>query len=167
MDGKFVRTMAPEKRTYRSSAMPMTEAAIDAGFLRDVYVSLGEPIERDKPEGAWGRYASTTNPSSTGSGAVAFSWPCGGPLAMPRPSLPGQGSGRGQPSRRSTKRMNKYLWILGGFVALVVLLAVGLGLNPRDVPSPWWANRPPPFPPSPGEPDQSFGPKDMAGRCGC
>jgi cytochrome c-type biogenesis protein CcmF len=53
VDGKFVRTMAPEKRTYRSSAMPMTEAAIDAGFLRDVYVSLGEPIERDKPEGAW------------------------------------------------------------------------------------------------------------------
>ena len=34
-------------------AMPMTEAAIDAGFLRDVYVSLGEPIDRDKPEGEW------------------------------------------------------------------------------------------------------------------
>ena len=25
--------------------MPMTEAAIDAGFTRDVYVSLGEPLE--------------------------------------------------------------------------------------------------------------------------
>ena len=33
--------------------MPMTEAAIDAGLLRDVYVSLGEPIDRDQPEGEW------------------------------------------------------------------------------------------------------------------
>ena len=53
MDGKFVRKMNPEKRNYHSSAMPMTEAAIDAGLLRDVYVSLGEPIDRDKPEGEW------------------------------------------------------------------------------------------------------------------
>ena len=53
VDGKFVRKMNPEKRNYHSSQMPMTEAAIDAGFLRDVYVSLGEPIDRDKPEGAW------------------------------------------------------------------------------------------------------------------
>lgn len=37
--------MHPEKRTYVSSAMPMTEAAIDSGFTRDVYVSLGEPLE--------------------------------------------------------------------------------------------------------------------------
>jgi cytochrome c-type biogenesis protein CcmF len=53
MGGKFVRKMNPEKRTYLSSTMPMTEAAIDAGLLRDVYVSLGEPIDRDKPEGEW------------------------------------------------------------------------------------------------------------------
>ena len=53
VDGKFVRKMNPEKRNYHSSAMPMTEAAIDAGLLRDVYVSLGEPIDRDKPEGEW------------------------------------------------------------------------------------------------------------------
>ena len=53
VDGKIVRKMYPEKRNYHSSAMPMTEAAIDAGFLRDVYVSLGEPIDRDKPEGEW------------------------------------------------------------------------------------------------------------------
>ncbi len=39
------RTLYPEKRTYASSSMPMTEAAIDAGFTRDVYVSLGEPLE--------------------------------------------------------------------------------------------------------------------------
>ena len=42
--GKVTR-MYPEKRTYLSSAMPMTEAAIDAGITRDVYVSLGEPLE--------------------------------------------------------------------------------------------------------------------------
>jgi cytochrome c-type biogenesis protein CcmF len=53
VDGRFLRKMTPEKRNYHSSAMPMTEAAIDAGLLRDVYVSLGEPIDRDKPEGEW------------------------------------------------------------------------------------------------------------------
>lgn len=41
------RTLYPEKRVYVSSSMPMTEAAIDAGFTRDVYVSLGEPLEGD------------------------------------------------------------------------------------------------------------------------
>ena len=53
VNGHFERKLTPEKRNYHSSAMPTTEAAIDAGFLRDVYVSLGEPIDRDKPEGAW------------------------------------------------------------------------------------------------------------------
>jgi cytochrome c-type biogenesis protein CcmF len=42
--------MHPEKRNYFSSQMPMTEAAIDAGFTRDVYVSLGEPLDK---MGAW------------------------------------------------------------------------------------------------------------------
>lgn len=49
-----VTTLHPEKRQYFSSTMPMTEAAIDAGFVRDIYVSLGEPL--DKPgetSGAW------------------------------------------------------------------------------------------------------------------
>jgi cytochrome c-type biogenesis protein CcmF len=44
-DGKLLRTLYPEKRNYDTSAMPMTEAAIDAGLTRDVYVSLGEPLE--------------------------------------------------------------------------------------------------------------------------
>jgi len=38
-------TMAPEKRVYRVQKMPMTEAAIDAGVTRDLYVSLGEPLD--------------------------------------------------------------------------------------------------------------------------
>ena len=45
--GQAARILHPEKRNYLSSAMPMTEAAIDAGFTRDVYVSLGEPLEGD------------------------------------------------------------------------------------------------------------------------
>jgi cytochrome c-type biogenesis protein CcmF len=53
VNGKFQQKMKPEKRNYASSGMPMTEAAIDAGFLRDVYVSLGEPIDRDRPEAEW------------------------------------------------------------------------------------------------------------------
>lgn len=43
--GKISQVLHPEKRNYFSSTMPMTEAAIDAGFTRDVYVSLGEPLE--------------------------------------------------------------------------------------------------------------------------
>jgi cytochrome c-type biogenesis protein CcmF len=48
-NGKVLRTMNPEKRAYLTSAMPMTEAAIDTGLARDLYVSLGEPIN----ERAW------------------------------------------------------------------------------------------------------------------
>jgi cytochrome c-type biogenesis protein CcmF len=48
-DGAVLRTMNPEKREYFSSSMPMTEAAIDTGLTRDVYVSLGEPLVG----GAW------------------------------------------------------------------------------------------------------------------
>jgi cytochrome c-type biogenesis protein CcmF len=45
--GRTLKTLYPEKRNYHSSSMPMTEAAIDAGFTRDVYVSLGEPLDND------------------------------------------------------------------------------------------------------------------------
>ncbi|MDP1693824.1 MAG: heme lyase CcmF/NrfE family subunit [Burkholderiaceae bacterium] len=43
-NGKAVATMRPEKRIYRVQQNPMTEAAIDTGFTRDLYVSLGEPV---------------------------------------------------------------------------------------------------------------------------
>ncbi|WP_296245239.1 MULTISPECIES: heme lyase CcmF/NrfE family subunit [unclassified Psychrobacter] len=46
-DGHAVATLYPEKRTYVISMMPMTEAAIDASLMRDVYVALGEPIAED------------------------------------------------------------------------------------------------------------------------
>ena len=48
-NGEKIRTMAPEKRTYTASGMAMTEAAIDTGVFRDLYVALGEPLEN----GAW------------------------------------------------------------------------------------------------------------------
>lgn len=51
-DGKVLRLLHPEKRAYFSTTMPMTEAAIDTGLTRDVYVSLGEQLEGgDNP--AW------------------------------------------------------------------------------------------------------------------
>jgi len=46
---KRIATLHPEKRLYTVQQMPMTEAGIDAGFTRDLYVALGEPLEN----GAW------------------------------------------------------------------------------------------------------------------
>jgi cytochrome c-type biogenesis protein CcmF len=48
--GKPVDVLNPQKRSYFASGQVMTEAAIDTGVLRDLYVSLGEPVEA----GAWG-----------------------------------------------------------------------------------------------------------------
>ena len=39
-----VLSLHPEKRSYASGGQVMTEAAIDAGILRDRYVALGEPL---------------------------------------------------------------------------------------------------------------------------
>jgi cytochrome c-type biogenesis protein CcmF len=47
--GEPVTVMYPEKRLYVVQNMPMTEAAIDPGPTRDLYVSLGDPFE----DGAW------------------------------------------------------------------------------------------------------------------
>ncbi|RME33096.1 MAG: heme lyase CcmF/NrfE family subunit [Gammaproteobacteria bacterium] len=49
-DGKVIAILSPEKRTYRTSAMPMTEAGIDPGLTRDLFVALGQPLGE---EGAW------------------------------------------------------------------------------------------------------------------
>ncbi len=40
-------TLYPEKRFYQQTTMPMTEAAIDVGIWRDVFVALGEPLGSD------------------------------------------------------------------------------------------------------------------------
>ena len=61
--------------------------------------------------------------------------------------------------------MNKALWTLGVFVALVALLAIGLRLNPREVPSPLIGKPAPPFDlPLLGQPDKRFSQKDMLGK---
>jgi cytochrome c-type biogenesis protein CcmF len=43
-DGRTIARLAPEKRVYLVQRNPMTEAAIDAGFSRDVYVALGDSV---------------------------------------------------------------------------------------------------------------------------
>ena len=49
-NGRLVDTLYPEKRVYTVSRMPMTEVSIDRGVLRDLYVSMGEPLDGGK---AW------------------------------------------------------------------------------------------------------------------
>ncbi len=49
-NGKEITTLHPEKRFYFVQNRPMTEAAIDAGLFRDIYISLGEPLPNSK---AW------------------------------------------------------------------------------------------------------------------
>jgi cytochrome c-type biogenesis protein CcmF len=49
-EGRQVALLHPEKRVYRVQTNPMTEAAIDRGITRDLYVSLGEPVDN---AGAW------------------------------------------------------------------------------------------------------------------
>lgn len=61
--------------------------------------------------------------------------------------------------------MNRFLWPLIGFVVLVVLLAVGLTLNPRDVPSPLVGKPAPTFAlPRLGALDRTFSPDEMKGK---
>lgn len=44
-DGAEVVTLYPEKRVYPVQAMPTTEAAIDYGLTRDLYLVIGDPQE--------------------------------------------------------------------------------------------------------------------------
>ena len=48
LNNKFITDMYPEKRLYNSSEMPMTEAGIDPGLKRDLYITLGTMIDQDK-----------------------------------------------------------------------------------------------------------------------
>ena len=44
---KEIAELRPQKRTYLVQKMPMTEAAIDAGLFRDLYVALGEDLGKN------------------------------------------------------------------------------------------------------------------------
>jgi len=46
--GRRTIALYPEKRTYLVQKNPMTEAAIDAGLTRDLYVALGEALDGDQ-----------------------------------------------------------------------------------------------------------------------
>nr|VFJ97684.1 MAG: cytochrome c-type biogenesis protein CcmF [Candidatus Kentron sp. LFY] len=54
-NGKEIASLKPEKRIYLGKGQPMTEAAIDPGITRDIYVALGEPLadetQEDKVDG--------------------------------------------------------------------------------------------------------------------
>lgn len=46
-NGRQMLMLHPEKRRYNASGMMMTIASIDPGLTRDLYVSLGEPIDNN------------------------------------------------------------------------------------------------------------------------
>ncbi|WP_369743537.1 heme lyase CcmF/NrfE family subunit [Pseudidiomarina sp. PP-1MA] len=52
-DGKLVSELVTEKRFYTVQQMSMTEVGLDAGFLRDLYVALGEPLGDEASPDAW------------------------------------------------------------------------------------------------------------------
>jgi cytochrome c biogenesis protein CcmG, thiol:disulfide interchange protein DsbE len=61
--------------------------------------------------------------------------------------------------------MKKAAWTLGVFAALVALLAIGLRLNPREVPSPLIGKPAPAFElPLLGEPAKRFSEREMRGK---
>ncbi len=45
--GKMLEMLYPEKRVYRASGITMTDAAIAANPWRDLYVSLGDPLDNN------------------------------------------------------------------------------------------------------------------------
>ncbi len=49
-NGQIVALLYPEKRLFNTRQQVMTEAALDAGFTRDLYISLGEKLDGD----SWG-----------------------------------------------------------------------------------------------------------------
>ncbi len=46
-NGEFVSVVRPQKRQYLVQKSPMTEAGIDAGLMRDLFVAMGDPIGPD------------------------------------------------------------------------------------------------------------------------
>ena len=48
-DGEEVALLLPEKRVYHAQQVPTTEAGIQGGITRDLFVALGEPLQ----DGAW------------------------------------------------------------------------------------------------------------------
>ncbi len=49
-NGQLIASLRPQKRRYLTQGSVMTEAAIDGGLFRDLYVAMGDPVG---DEGAW------------------------------------------------------------------------------------------------------------------
>jgi DsbE subfamily thiol:disulfide oxidoreductase len=121
-DGKEVSVLHPEKRLYTVQNSVMTEAGIDAGFTRDLYVALGEPLGN----GAWAvrvRLADRFRRVAGGAGSA----------------LSGQGQ---KPRARSTGHVGSHCmkrWLmllpLAIFLVVAVFLYRGLYLDPAELPS--------------------------------
>ncbi len=47
-DNQLVNQLSPEKRHYVTGKQMMTEAAIDPSLWRDIYISLGEPLDKSR-----------------------------------------------------------------------------------------------------------------------
>ncbi|MBW3696399.1 heme lyase CcmF/NrfE family subunit [Vibrio sp. T187] len=47
-DGKYINTLHAEKRFYTTAKSMMTEAAIDRGITRDLYIAMGERLDDNK-----------------------------------------------------------------------------------------------------------------------
>src|SRR5258706_1281048 len=82
-----------------------------------------------------------------------------------RPALPRLIAATLARARRRGRRLKRALWTLGIFAGLVLLLAVGRRLNPREVPSPLIGKPAPTFElPLLMEPDKRFSEKHMLGK---
>ncbi len=131
--GRPVTTLRPEKRFYASTQSTLTEASIDAGLTRDLYVSLGEPVAG----GAW-IVRVYVKPFVDWIWGGCLIMALGGAHRRERPALPRARA----PGRRRAGGLGggmKRLWFLiplAAFLALAVMLSVGLRLDPREVPSP-------------------------------
>ncbi|MEM0954953.1 MAG: heme lyase CcmF/NrfE family subunit [Pseudomonadota bacterium] len=47
-DDKVITTLQAQKRRYLASGQVMTEAAIDAGLFRDLFIAMGEPLDQGR-----------------------------------------------------------------------------------------------------------------------
>ncbi len=144
----------------------MTEAAIDPGLLRDFYVSLGEPLE----DGAWSvRLYHKPFIDWIWGGCLIMA--LGGVLAISdrryRLAWREQEAGGAchGPNRAPESGMNRFLLPLSIFIVVVGFLAVGLTLNPREMPSPLVGKAAPEFSlPQLHDPGKVISPADLKGK---
>ena len=126
-----VAVMHPEKRTYHASRQVMTEAAIDAGFWRDLYVALGEPLDDSN---AWAvRIYFKPGDSLDLVGALIMA--LGGALALTDKRYRRNRFAANDADAANESWLLLVFLPLVGFVLLAVLLASGLGRDPQALPS--------------------------------